>query len=304
MRSDDSRPLNPVDPDQLLAFWQALLAKDPHLHLPQAAALLGVSEAELLATRVGTGALRMSPQLPLLLAGIERWQKVFVVASSRLGAGIAILRVDQMQQHASQDLELRAPEHRIHIDLSRVDSCYLFDNLTHHGHSLSLCWFDSTGQGLGKLILRSRSGQDVALPRLMEMVLPEQSRSFFAAGGGKRIDGATWRTRNPYVEQRLLALLDGIRNSASTELRICGTGVDFTYRGPVPSFSQSHGALHLGAHGCKAHLRAGAALEIRQEMLEDGRKTLRVDAGNGSLYVTPDTPRELQRLITLMEASS
>lgn len=294
------------DPDRLLARWQALLAEQPHTHLPQAAAALGVSEGALVATRVGNGAVRLQPRLAALFDGIEQWRKVFVVTPNRLGVTIAILNVLSCSERGG-GLELLGEQHWIAIDTARVRHCYLFEDHDVHGRSLSLCWFDAEGNGLGKLFLRSRSGQEVAVPRLMARALPEQSRVFGAAersGVTRGIFAPHTLKTNPQAERLTQAALAAASRLEAVELRMTGGAVDSLYSGPLTSFSQTPGALHLSAAGCKAHLRPAAAQAITPLQHDDGRHGLRIDTGNGALLITPTAGTDRHWLKSLMEENA
>ena len=310
MRSDTSRP-SADDPDRLLARWRALLAEQPHTHLPQAAATLGVSEGALLATRVGSGAVCLQPRLAALLDGIGQWRKLFVVTPSRLGVTIAILEVPGCREREEDRIELLGKQHRIVIDAARIRHCYLFEDRDVHGHSLSLCWFDAQGIALGKLFLRSRRGQELAVPRLMAQTLPEQSRVFAgtqspdagthslgatggeAASSGMKADARAGRLAH--------AALAATCHLAAVELRMTGDALDALYRGPLTSFSETPGALHLSAAGCKAHLRPSAAHAVLPLQHEDGRHGLRIETANGSLSILPAAQAESHRLAALIE---
>ena len=277
-----------VDPAELLARWRTLLAEQPHTHLPQAAAALGVSEGALLATRVGEGAVCLRPRLAALLDGIEQWRKVFVVTPNRLGVTIAILNVLHCADKEGGWLELAGEQHRIAIDAARVQHCYLFEDRDMHGHSLSLCWFDAEGNGLGKLFLRSRTGQELAVPRLMAQALPGQSRIF---GGASPSIAASGRgaphasKAHPQAGQLAEKALAAASRLEAVELRMTGGALDSLYRGPLSTFSQTPGAVHLSAAGCKAHLRPGAAQDVLPLQSEDGRRGLRIETANGALSV-------------------
>lgn len=302
MRSDPSSP-SPEDPDRLLARWRALLAEQPHTHLPQAAVALGVSEAALVATRVGDGAVCLQPRPAALLDGIEQWRKIFVVTPNRLGVTIAILNVLGCSEREGR-IELLGEQHQIAIHATRIQYCYLFEDRDVHGHSLSLCWFDGQGTGLGKLFLRSRSGRERAVPRLMAQALPEQSRVFRTtqerdAAGDKAAPSSM--EAHAQAERLAQAALATASRLEAVELRMTGGAVDSLYRGPLPSFSQTAGALHLSAAGCKAHLRPSAAHAVSPLRNGDGRHGLRIDTANGSLSILPGAQADAQRLAALME---
>ncbi|MBK7944010.1 MAG: hemin-degrading factor [Flavobacteriales bacterium] len=59
--------------------WDALLAADPKLRIRNAAAQLGVSEGELLATRLGDGVIRLQPDFKAILAGVPALGRVMAL---------------------------------------------------------------------------------------------------------------------------------------------------------------------------------------------------------------------------------
>lgn len=59
--------------------WDELLAADPKLRIRNAAAQLGVSEGELLATRVGDGVTRLRPEFKAILAGVPAIGRVMAL---------------------------------------------------------------------------------------------------------------------------------------------------------------------------------------------------------------------------------
>lgn len=59
--------------------WEALKAENPHLRIRNAAAELGVSEAELLATNVGEGVTVLKPEFKDILTEAEQLGKVMAL---------------------------------------------------------------------------------------------------------------------------------------------------------------------------------------------------------------------------------
>lgn len=59
--------------------WEALLADDPKLRIRNAAAQLGVSEGELLATRLGDGVTRLRPEFKAILANVPALGRVMAL---------------------------------------------------------------------------------------------------------------------------------------------------------------------------------------------------------------------------------
>src|SRR5690606_40046076 len=70
---DAFRSLKEMETQQisLKERWNALQQTNPHLRIRNAANELGVSEAELLATRCGEGVTRLRPEFKELLSQIE-----------------------------------------------------------------------------------------------------------------------------------------------------------------------------------------------------------------------------------------
>lgn len=67
------------DPSRLQTSWEALRKEQPHIRIRNAAAVLGVSEAELLATRCGTGVTRLVPEFITILKDMESLGKVMAL---------------------------------------------------------------------------------------------------------------------------------------------------------------------------------------------------------------------------------
>lgn len=59
--------------------WEALKTENPHIRIRNAAAQLGVSEAELLATSIGEGVTVLKPEFPALLTEAEKLGKVMAL---------------------------------------------------------------------------------------------------------------------------------------------------------------------------------------------------------------------------------
>ncbi len=66
-----NRLVRPVLPDVLVAAWDELRVQEPRMRIREAAAALGVSEAELVATRCGAGVVRLAGDWPEVLKRLE-----------------------------------------------------------------------------------------------------------------------------------------------------------------------------------------------------------------------------------------
>jgi putative hemin transport protein len=67
------------DPVQLREAWQGLRDRDPALRIRDAAAVLGASEAELLATGCGAGVRRLRPEWTVLLEALPEFGRVMAL---------------------------------------------------------------------------------------------------------------------------------------------------------------------------------------------------------------------------------
>ncbi|MCA9564755.1 MAG: hemin-degrading factor, partial [Myxococcales bacterium] len=65
--------------EDLAAEWEALLSTEPKLRIRDAAARLGASEVELLATRCGESVRRLECDLPGLFDGFTRWGRTMAL---------------------------------------------------------------------------------------------------------------------------------------------------------------------------------------------------------------------------------
>lgn len=140
----------------LVSRWQALLAEEPALRIREAARRLGVSEAELLATRIGSGVQRLKGPFPEILGKV-----------GELGEVMALTRNDEVvhERHGIYGkLSLQG-----HVGLvlgDDIDLRIFFSGWTHgfavsedtkSGPRRSLQFFDGTGQAIHKIYLTSAS---------------------------------------------------------------------------------------------------------------------------------------------------
>ena len=90
------------DPDALLAAWRTLAEQHHHLHQPQAAAMLGVPEACLVAALCGQSATRLSGRPDDILSAIAPLGKQIIAVSHHAGVLIGIakpLRFERRGKH-------------------------------------------------------------------------------------------------------------------------------------------------------------------------------------------------------------
>lgn len=147
-----------TNPAQLRTQWQELTAKEPNLRIRDAALRLGVSEAELLATRVGSGVTRLAA---------ANWADV-VKELPKLGRVMCLTRNEDavherygifreiafmghgVGQVVGPDIDLRLFMNHWHIGFAVTDE-------TKDGPRRSLQFFDVDGTAIHKVYLQPES---------------------------------------------------------------------------------------------------------------------------------------------------
>ncbi len=290
-----------TDPDHILDAWRVLLTKHHHLHGPEAAAMLGVPEAALVASRVGSGAVALSPDLAQCLSPLDRWGKVLVASRCAFGVVLAIVEGARVERCPDgRLLRLRSAQHDVMLDADTAASSYLFEDRDAHGHTFSVNWFDGRGDCVGRVFLIAKSGREHALTWLRAQALPEQSRM--------AVTSPVRATRTPHHElsgttdpeplaagKAAATLLQRAILAANRlpELTLAmeGMGTAIVYRGPLGKTHETPPSTHAADEGCKLHARPGATATAwrwrsRHRAATEG---LRFDAGDGGqLYLIPE----------------
>lgn len=281
------------DPDALRRAWADLLTQHHHLHGPEAAALLGVPEAALLAARIGFGATALAPDLAPLLASAGQWGKVLLAARNQLGVALFIMD-DPEVTVTPQEVALQTDLHQARVALEGVDRCYLFEERDGHGHTFSLNWFDAYGQVIGRLFLMSKSGRELALPGLQARALARQER-VWAPGQQPLPDVKVWADSSAHAEHPLMADGPLVRAWAESAVLACaptprmtvalqGRGLAARYQGPLGKSLRTPGAVHASDAACKLHLRMAACSRLlRHDQADGGAALVLRDADGGSL---------------------
>lgn len=274
-----------AEPDRLYAAWRHALHTNAHLHGPEAAALLGVPEAALLASATGRGNQALTGPLSELLAPVAQWGRVLVASRNGLGVKLDVLGRASFQALADGSLLLEDELHHIHLGsegLARID---LFEEEDGHGRTLSLNWFDAKGDAVGRLFLMSKSGREEALPWLQRFVLPSAPAhwqpgsqplpkllSLDAVELGELPAGASaaaWGT----------AAILSCDAAPTMRLSLSGRGARSQYAGPLCKTLHTPPAAHATDLLCKLHARPFKAV-LAQPLLGGG---LQVADGDGGL---------------------
>ncbi|MFL9842904.1 hemin-degrading factor [Flavobacterium rhizosphaerae] len=146
--------------------WQALKAENPHLRIRNAADTLGISEAELLATQVGEGVVRLRPEFSAILPEVESLGRVMALTRNdecvheRKGVYV---NPDFSSPFASlfvgEDIDLR-------IFLSHWEKAFAVTEKTEHGERKSLQFFGKDGLAIHKIYL-TKDSNDAAFDTLV-----------------------------------------------------------------------------------------------------------------------------------------
>lgn len=156
-----------IAPDTLKAAWRELLSCRPHLRIRDAAATLGVSEAELLATGCGDNAIRLQAgDWPALLSGVAELGPV--MALTRNAAAVHEKTGDYGRPEIHGRLAVVAGR-RVDLCLALSDwyCAYAVSEPSANGPRRSLQFFGADGEAVHKIYLAE--GADTgAYQRLIE----------------------------------------------------------------------------------------------------------------------------------------
>lgn len=161
----------------LKAQWDALKTEQPHLRIRNAAQKLGVSEMELLATKIGNGVTRLRPEFKEILSDIESLDRVMALTRNdecvheRKGV---YLNGDFSNPHAGlfvgEDIDMR-------IFLSHWKKVFVVVEENARGISKSIQFFGKDGEAIHKIFLTPDSNE-AAFETLVEKYKNENQQPF------------------------------------------------------------------------------------------------------------------------------
>lgn len=160
----------------LFNAWQHLLQEQPRLRARDVAERLSVSEAELVASRLGMDTLRLRPEWTQLLTALESLGRVMVLTRNehcvheRKGVyrEITVGASGKMGLVVSPDIDLR-------LFLSGWHSLFAVEQQTSRGLQRSLQVFDQQGVAVHKIFLTEDSDLDAWAELLSRFAEAEQS---------------------------------------------------------------------------------------------------------------------------------
>jgi putative hemin transport protein len=153
----DTLPLQ--DAASVKARWQTMKSENPHLRAIDAAAALGVTEAEIVAARVGDSVERLTPDWQRLLKDLPKLGRVMVMTRNqhciheKVGAFGHVTAMPGHAIVANRDIDLR-------IFLNRWHYAFAIAEETRSGLRHSLQFFDLDGRAVHKIFLTGASDAD------------------------------------------------------------------------------------------------------------------------------------------------
>jgi putative hemin transport protein len=161
-------------PEALRSSWHALLERQPRLRIRNAAAELGVSEAQLLATRVGDGVRRIDADLKHILPRLEGLGELMALTRNDpfVHEKTGVYRNVEVGGHVAQvvdhDIDLR-------IFPGQWRLGFAVESETRRGTRRSLQFFDPHGEAVHKVFLTDESDVDAWERLVAEALSDDQS---------------------------------------------------------------------------------------------------------------------------------
>lgn len=292
-----------ADPRQLAEAWERLKASHHHLHAPEAARLLGVPEAALVASRLGQGALRLPADPALILASAHQWRRVLVALGTALGVHLSLDPV-RLALGEGAALSLVGPHLETVFDASRVAHVFWFVEVDDsHGRTRSLQMFDAAGEAVIKLFIFHKTAAAAAEKTFQALAAGIEQTPFQpAAASASAIAGLPSPARPapalrqalpgpaPQAFRQLFAALDGSQGPLSVTLEAGHARQRHT--GPITHARTDAAMVHLHEQDIRAHLRVGAVTSAVAELDASGAvRSLVFGAVDGSqLRLEPADP--------------
>lgn len=245
-----------LSPDQILDGWRDLVRTHNHLHLPQIAVHLGVPEAALVAARIGTGAVRLVPDLARVLEPITEWHRVLVVCSTGLGVLMPMDFVKETEVSGACMI-LKGDALHARIDLGSVAEVYLFeDRETGPGHSKTIQAFNGLGLPVLKISLFHKPSFRAAKEWASALVHESQSRTWRPASRIPRRPDRVDIDAEQEQEHFVLRLRESVAARQEFWMEGHSPGAHVRWRGRLDGLRQDGPMVHLHQHSLRAHLNS------------------------------------------------
>ncbi|HXG28293.1 MAG TPA: ChuX/HutX family heme-like substrate-binding protein [Nevskiales bacterium] len=136
--------------------WQALLREEPKLRIREAAARLGVSEAELVATDCGHGVVRLQPDWGEILKAMPSLGRIMALTRNESVVHERYGRFEQVEVNGPMGLVL-GPDIDLRLFLNQWRHGFAARQTLHSGTRNSLQFFDAQGNAILKIYLTEDS---------------------------------------------------------------------------------------------------------------------------------------------------
>lgn len=267
MTEESSRAVqaHPAEPDAILEGWRALLATGRHLHAPDIARELDVSEAALVAARIGQGAVRLSPSPAALLERLSECGRVLCAFSNASGV-LMPLGHTSLQMDAGGLLTLSGDHMTASLDAGAVAEVFLFeDSDPNHGSSRSLQFFDEAGAPIVKVFIFHKGNFRAVSPHFLALAHDDQSRvprpesvaSAFDPLNASLLADAQCDELSAKDPQSLLEPFFAEADGVPVQIEAVARHALVLWRGCVTKPAFRGGMLHLHETDLRAHLRLG-----------------------------------------------
>jgi hypothetical protein len=229
--------------------WDALRQTHAHLHPPDAARLIGVSESRLMQARSGGyGSHRLDGDVAARLQQMAQWGRCLIAI--RCGLGVALGFVEQPDVRCEGPwLQVNQGPLSIGLALDGIAETWLFEENDGHGHTISLNAFDARGDAVHRVFLMSKSQREPWVEAWQSA--PEQDR----ANSVGTLPDPDALPDGPRVTHRVDELLLAGEDGEPRLLRMSGPGGELTFKGALGKRSASGGAVHASNVALRLHLR-------------------------------------------------
>lgn len=248
------------DPDQVLTAWQDLLTRQAHIHPPEAAKILSVPETALIASRIGSGAVRLKANISALLSPIETWGRVLCAFSNRAGVHMPL---GEVRASVNNQIVCLSGDHiTAHIDASIIEDAYLFtEEDDNHGKTRSLQFFDGSGAPVVKIYIFHKAKFALNKDHFDAFIHSNQSRHIETKPVRDGVFDANAESINqpPEGQNRQLSLrtaLSNIFNNPSVfEIEMVGQHTRVIWNGNITKIRMDEKMLHLHEPDIRSHIR-------------------------------------------------
>ncbi len=282
------------DPDALLAAWGRLLETHAHLHAPDAARMLAVPDSALAAARIGSGAVRLKPDIRAVLAPVSEWGRVLCAFSNACGVHMPLGAVGA-EPGEDGAFRLRGAHMRAEVDAGAVADAYLFvDRDDSHGNTRSVQFYNAAGAPIMKVFIFHKTLFEAAERYLASFKADDQSRtvriavpvvSGFDARAASRAEDPVGMPLEGADMRAILADLLSPDTGDGFTVEAVGDHARVVWQGVLSGIRMDKRMFHLHEADIRSHLRYGPLRQAARTAGgavafdgEDGR-LLRIEKG-------------------------